>query len=533
MNNKITRYDILNYYDNLINKIDTFSEHVLSKQFLSDDLKLSINQERKLMLSKNHSFEENAKILDNNSNSKLPFYNNIAKLIILKTQIDEDLLEEIEIFITQNREPDSYFFESFTELLKYNIIIDLVETKFNDLIIDLSNPEINTLRTIEFTDDSYRFKRIKLKNIQFIQLLINPNSVEILRTNIEEIYPFPDYFSLFANIKTLEIYKAIWEYLPSNGFSNLKFLETLLIESRELKFIQEDVFKGLNYLKSLSIRESYIKMFHRDTFKDLDCLQELTIVNGKEIESLDLSYLRSLKHLYLRGRRNRLVLNSHILKDLTNLTVVDLEESYMDHIPAETFQSLKFLKSLNVSNRQFFLYDEPILINYDFLKPLKNLEYLSVTVTENLFNYFNQVKMPSLKYLWMNCKCFKILENNFENLVTLKIDLLEKLEPGCFNKLNDIKNLILNFRETESLVNVDSTYFKRLDNLDFLRTEPDYMASFEYLQEKGEFFLKMFDEKKKLENTERDYFTVYNSDTKIDLYLGLSDETKQEVIKYD
>ncbi|CAF1098317.1 unnamed protein product [Brachionus calyciflorus] len=545
---KISKNEILNHYDKLISNIDIYSERILSKQYLSDDVKLSLNQERDLIISKIKQIEKlnltclnfepfcfflSNDLLKENPKTKSCLQNKIGKLIILKTPIDEDLLKEIKRFIIKSREPNDYFFDSFSEALKYDIILKLIENRFNDTIIDLSNPELNSFKTLELSDDSGRFKRIKLKHIEFLKLFLNTSSVEILQFKIDEMYPFPNYLSLFPNLKTLEVAQAYWRFIPSYGFSCLEQLEILIFEDTPIKFILDDAFKGLKNLKKLSIKESSIDIFNSDTFQDLESLEELTLINKYKIEGLDLNCLTSLKHLDLNGRHNRLVLDSNFLKNCCNLTVINLEDSFINHIPSDIFQSIKCLKYLNVSNEKCLSNDEQLLIDYEFLKPLNNLEYLKVTVNDNLFNCFNQVKLPSLKFLWMSCKLVQVLENNFENLVTLKIDGIEKLDTGCFNKLNGLKNLILYFRVTENLVDIDSKYFTCLDNLDYLKTKGHYRAFYNYIKEKDDYFMQMFDKSKILEKDYGTYFlTVSNKDIEMDLYSGLSDETKEELLNY-
>ncbi|CAF1044020.1 unnamed protein product [Brachionus calyciflorus] len=476
MHKNIEKDQIVNYFVKLINEIDIHCEKLLSNDTITSDQKIRINQERELIISKineiervnlaclnfepfcffvqNDSIENKKDLYFEMTYSKFIFHNQIGKLIILKTQIDQDLVEEIKKSILENSEPKTHFFDSFTELLKYHVILKLVKNKFNDLIIDLSKPEENSLKKIKFSDDSERFKRIKLKNIEFLQLFINLSLVEFLRTEIDEMYPFPDYLDFFPNLKTLEIYKADWKYLPSNGFLSLKQLESLILESVSIESIEKDAFKGLKKLKKLSLIGSYIESFNRNMFEELENLEELNIVNWEKIEGLDINCLTSLRHLYLVGRRNKLVLNSNFLKYCCNLTVIDLEDSLINHLPADIFWPIKCLKYLNVSNDKCLSNDDNTLINFDFLEPLNNLEYLKAILNDCLFNCFNQIKIPSLKFLWMSCKNFRVLENNLENLVTLKIDSLEKLEAGCFNNLTSIKNLLLNFSKTNNLVNI-------------------------------------------------------------------------------
>ncbi|CAF1047141.1 unnamed protein product [Brachionus calyciflorus] len=488
MHKNIAKDEIVNYFVKQINEIDIHFEKLLSNDTFTSDQKININQERELIISKineiervslaclnfepfcffvlNDSLENKKDLYFEMKYSKFIFQNEIGKLIILKTQIDHYLVEEIKKTILENSEPETHFFDSFTELLKYNVILKLVKNKFNDLIIDLSKPEVNSLKRIEFSDDSERFKRIKLKNIEFLQLFINPSLVEFLRTEIDEMYPFPDYLDFFQNLKTLEIYKADWKYLPSNVFLSLKQLESLILESVSIESIEKDAFKGLKKLKKLSLIGSYIESFNRNMFEELENLEEFNIINWEKIEGLDINCLTSLRHLYLVGRRNKLVLNSNFFKYCCNLTAIDLEDSLINHLPADIFSPIKCLKYLNVSNDKCLSNDDNTLINFDFLEPLNNLEYLKVT-------------------------------------------------------LND-----------HNLVNIDSTYFNSLDNLDNLETISYSTDFFNYSRERGEYFIQLFDKKKNLEFGNGAFLTVCNKDAEIDLYSELSDESKKEIIKY-
>ncbi|CAF0946244.1 unnamed protein product, partial [Brachionus calyciflorus] len=163
MNHKISKDNIENYYEKLINEIETHTEQILTKQFISDNLKLSINQERELIITKikdieklnlsclnfepfcffvpNHLIKNESDMLTPMKDSKFSFHNQIGRSIILKISISQDLVEEIKKFITKTKKPDFFFFDSFTEVLKYHVILELIEKKFNDLIIDLSNLE--------------------------------------------------------------------------------------------------------------------------------------------------------------------------------------------------------------------------------------------------------------------------------------------------------------------------------------------------------------------------------------------------------
>ncbi|CAF1149914.1 unnamed protein product [Brachionus calyciflorus] len=65
MNSELTKFNKSDYYDNLINTIDTHSEKILNEKAFSDDEKSRINDERLLIISKIKEIQkDNLKCLD-------------------------------------------------------------------------------------------------------------------------------------------------------------------------------------------------------------------------------------------------------------------------------------------------------------------------------------------------------------------------------------------------------------------------------------------------------------------------------------
>ncbi|CAF1028935.1 unnamed protein product [Brachionus calyciflorus] len=563
-------HDIIKYYQDLINAIDTHAEKILADDLVLNDEKININNNRIFIISKINELEQiNLKCLkfepfcffiekefeNDKKNRTIPMFgirNGLGKLIILKNQIEEDLIQKIKNFIFENESPDKYYYDSFKDYLKFHITLKLIDAQCSNLIIDLSNPEFNILKIIKFFDYTKRFKRIRLKNLKCLGSLINLKAVENLTTVISGMYPFPDYLGLFQYLKNLEIYDSNWEILPSNGFSSLKLLENLTLYKTEIRLIEKDAFKGLKNLKRLIIRIGNTKTLENNMFNDLVNLQELSFdefeitsiklntfidlkkletlfVSHNTIEQMELSGLTSLRYLYLMGRRNKLLLDSNFFNNCFNLTVINLEDFYINDLPSNIFESLKCLKYLNISNRKLFLSDNIILKSFDFLKPLKYLEYLSVTLNEDLYQYFNLIELPILKYLCIKCYNVPILKNNFKNLITLQMEFIKKIEPLCFNNLNGIRNLKLIFDDNRNLGYIYSTYFNTLDNLDYL-----FFKSINYLGEHlnlsaGECFVQLFDRKKRLNKSIKGQIEIKNEDAEIDICFGLSDETKNAI----
>ncbi|CAF0893734.1 unnamed protein product [Brachionus calyciflorus] len=572
MKNKLSQHDISEYYELFRNTIDTYAENMLANNLISNDEKAHINNDRSFIISKVNElekinldclkFEPFCFFIDKEFNKKkknqdVPMFdhkNGFGKLIILKNQIDEDLVENIKNYIILRREPEDYDFDSYKDYLKFHIQLKLIEAQCSNLIIDLSNPESNILKIIKLFDYTERFKKIRFKNLKCLEYLINLKAVESLNTEISGMYPFPDYLGLFPFLKHLEISDSNWETLPSNGFASLKLLETLMLKKTKIRSIEKDAFKGLKNLIKLSFDTGRATILQNSMFNDLDNLKELSFdffgitsikpntfkdlknletlsLNKNTIEQMDLNGLNCLKYLYLIDSEYKSKIDLMFFENCFNLTVINLEDFYSYDLQSNTFESLKCLKYLNISHEKLFLKDNIILTTFDFLKPLKFLEYLSVTLNEDLYHNFNLIELPSLKYLCIKCYTVPILENNFKNLVSLKIEFIKKLEPCCFNKLNGIRNLILFFNDNTKLGYIDSTYFNTLDNLDYLGTGSCNFSGYYLDSQIGECFAQLFDGKKKLNKRFTALINITNKDAEIDIYFGLSDETKNG-IKY-
>ncbi|CAF1037733.1 unnamed protein product, partial [Brachionus calyciflorus] len=346
----LSSHNISKYYECLINTIDTHAEKMLAENFNSKDEKVHINNDRSLIISKikviekinigSLKFEPYCFFIDKEfekvTGDLIPIFHlkhGFGKLIILKNQIDKDIIEKIKDHIILQKEPEDYDFDSYKDYLKFYIHLKLINVQCSNLIIDLSNPEFNILRTIELIDYTERFKRIRLKNLKCLESLINLNAVENLKTEISGMYPFPDYFRLFQFLKYLEISDSNWETLPSNGFASLKLLETLMLKKTKIRSIENDAFKGLkkliklsfdtgrtttlqnsmfndlDNLKELSIDFFRITLIKQNTFKDFKKLETLCLIRNT-IEQMELNGLTSLRYLYLIGNRNKLLLDS-------------------------------------------------------------------------------------------------------------------------------------------------------------------------------------------------------------------------------
>ncbi|CAF1132596.1 unnamed protein product, partial [Brachionus calyciflorus] len=130
----------------------------------------------------------------------------------------------------------------------------------------------------------------------------------------------------------------------------------------------------------------------------------------------------------------------------------------------------------------------------------------------------------------IKCRTGLNLEDNFENLVTLSVESIKKLKPGCFNKLKGIKNLLLVFSYNRNIGYIDSTYFDTLDNLDYLYTKTDFYSSIDDIGlERGEYFVQLFDKRKKLNKKIDSLVKISNEEAIIDVFSELSNDTKEAI----
>lgn len=170
--------------------------------------------------------------------------------------------------------------------------------------------------------------------------------------------------------------------LPSNLFSNLGNLTTILISGTGTDSLPEDIFGGLEHLQSLSLgctgggSCNHFKQLPNGIFSGMKNLKSLDL-NNNNLASLptSLNELSNLKNLDLT-HNNLTGLTDTTLNGLISLNFLDLRENNISSISDGTFENLKLLTELSLDS------NEPLVsLSEKVIASLRGLHFLHLTGT--------------------------------------------------------------------------------------------------------------------------------------------------------
>ncbi|CAF1046671.1 unnamed protein product [Brachionus calyciflorus] len=485
----LIRKEILEYYSNMINKIDIKCEKAIS-YFKTEQIENQINSNRHKIVANiteiekiklknlkstdsiydglfcffipskfsafdSHSqyekepeeeFESNQD--DNNQDSnesnafmtsnlgqedeidkrrdKFNFSDEIGCLVIVNFDLEKEIVENL-VGLDHTY---GLKFDTFEKMMKFKVIYQLINLKKDEFIIDLSQIEENQIE-----------KLYLLLNDE--KLLKNDQSLSFLNT-----------FLNIHSLKELEFrHRHIYE-LPKNFFQPLKYLTKLRLNLPSVKNLDDDdVFNGLENLQILKLSNLNILNSVPNAFEKLTNLKVL-ILNRVTIENL-----KSLNHL------------EHLKKlDLRQCSIINFKMKNLDN--------LKSLETLKIFYNNF---EEIDLTNFNGLKKLKCLE--------SDYNYgVEALKInPQLEILNIHKQKLN-LNNNFKMLKFLSFTIDYSVYERPFTDINFLNELTeLEFLDLDLLSNLSDAFNSvNLPKLKFLvlmcENTPNFNASFRNLQ---------------------------------------------------
>ena len=169
--------------------------------------------------------------------------------------------------------------------------------------------------------------------------------------------------------------------LPDGVFDQLTKLIDLDISGSSVSSLPDGVFDQLTNLKKLRIDRSY-RLFDTAGEPDVDIFDKLT----------------SLTHLWLERNANtpsRMILRAGLFDGLTNLEVLNFDDSWILELPAGIFDDLTNLKTLVLQSN---LPDIPCGIT----AKLTNLENLYLAFNDDIENFRACVFSPLINLKWLS-----------------------------------------------------------------------------------------------------------------------------------
>ena len=256
------------------------------------------------------------------------------------------------------------------------------------------------------------------------------------------------------------------EYIPDACFQNCTELEELHLDSNDLSDVTKAAFTGLRALKRLNMNNNSLikdgQIHDAELFKPLELLEELRIQNNSNGPSTEIrTYLSNvakdtlcyLKHLYLDGlpkgrfgpnfasfRNLSLVsfsnsaifnITTDTFKNVPQIQTLDLSYCNLTNIERDTFEPLKDLRLLNISNNMALGFPTLRNVSYE-LRDSKSIEILDYSKVYKTFGLTTQLNRCDVWYLQNTT--LKELNINSNRMASIELNALH-LMPTSLEKL--------------------------------------------------------------------------------------------------
>ncbi|XP_015432125.1 PREDICTED: lutropin-choriogonadotropic hormone receptor [Dufourea novaeangliae] len=249
-----------------------------------------------------------------------------------------------------------------------------------------------------------------------------------------------------VNLTKLDLTNNNITDIPVRAFHRISSLEVLLLRRNRLHMIADDAFTNLTSLRVLELDDNYLTKIPTAIVK-LSGLEDLSLSNNR-IETLD-------------GR---------VFQRVTNLLSLDLRGNPIRQIHGDTFQNLRKLRKLILSN----LKELRIFPNLNGTRSLEVLRLDRAQVTDVPVNLCEQC--PKLKSLDLKSNYLTAMPNlrNCSELrvLDLAINQISSLPEEPFNGLDMLHDLLLS---NNRLTMISSDSLVGLTRLQVLDLESNYI----------------------------------------------------------
>lgn len=320
---------------------------------------------------------------------------------------------------------------------------------------------INVENLLEMLNNSFLEKKvtkliIKSSNeIQIDGLLKIVNNLKINKIEISDI-----------RAKNLTIDLTKFDHINELSILSGFISHLTIILNRQLSILK--LFRNnINDLKLFNVNSSKLEELGLE-FNELETISNFSLPNLNTI-FLDYNKIRNFSFLKKAINLREIILISNNLNssifDFENVELLYLNSNYLDELTI--FRNMMYLKYLYLDSNNFKYFT-----NYN-LDNTSNIECLDLM--NNLLEVFD-LKLPSLKYLYLSHNFLKILDIYFE--LTF-LDLYENaIESFSFKKIdkielnsNQLKNLSKqNLNALENITEINLS-FNLIENIEFTFSE--------------------------------------------------------------
>ena len=358
---------------------------------------------------------------DNNNNNKDDMLKNYCDNILLNINI----IKKFNI--------DYVFNSIFITNHKFNIFIFFNFSHFFDLIIKLSNIDINSIQSLI----------VNLLNFDVINFEDNINYIinhfinnEINNINIKILY-IKTFLVLIKNKEFFEIFVENLQDIIIIFFKEIKLIEILEIKLNLFELLFNIIFKKPNNSNFLYNKEINNFIKENSFYNNIDYLIKLINIysnflynkNNNNNNNFNINYIIFDYISYILDKINEIYENfyENILYKLLNIIVKDLNTNIFENFIIIILKELEILKNSKIEKinfdlnkikiipliKDFLFLIHIILKNSNINSKIKNIieEIFSIYLTINENNIYNQ---KIFEYEFIKLDTFKILKNFYK-----------------------------------------------------------------------------------------------------------------------
>ncbi|XP_069804880.1 toll-like receptor 13 [Dendropsophus ebraccatus] len=245
--------------------------------------------------------------------------------------------------------------------------------------------------------------------------------------------------NIFKHIKVLYLNKCKIAQIDYSTWTDLKSLNTLILERNQIAHLRERLFSPLTDLQYLDLSKNYFTLINNRSLIGLKKLETLILRNCKivTIASYDFNTVQNLKFLDLR-ENSISIIKRKAFYNLQKLETLLLSENQIHAVQSYCFRELKSLKTLVLANNKIYR------ISDNTFYSLKTLIFLNMSRNEVSFpkrdtqNPFK--KLPHLETLDMSYQTQRYKDQVsltlFQGLQSLKTLYVQGISSSFFKDVS-------------------------------------------------------------------------------------------------
>lgn len=210
------------------------------------------------------------------------------------------------------------------------------------------------------------------------------NPVEHLPENVAEVFP---------NLIHIWIIGSTTKTVTKANFKTLKQLQLLtIVDNKNLESIEEKSFDDLADLNHLDLSFNSITKLHQSTFSKLEKLYFLNL-SANKLTSLNENIFKLNKNLesLIISQNNLMTVASKTLNSQKSLKFFWINHNEITHLPSNLFKSTEILTELHLEGNEISRVDTELLANLTNLRKvsfggnlLKEVDFKIIETNENL-----------------------------------------------------------------------------------------------------------------------------------------------------